>query len=186
MRPSCTPMPLRARMLAHPGPFNPVRIQSRRTDGARHLRLHLAPGQSLFDALVRPLAAHGIECASTTLLGGAFEALQYCTAPPDPDRRAVIAYTAPLDSGCTWMVFGNATVAKGRDGQPLVHCHAVMRTEVGPLRGGHVIAQTAIVGHAPIPVLVTALEGFELRVGFDPETNIHLIQPKDAVRGVAR
>lgn len=169
-----------ARTLTHPGPFNPVRIHSRNADRARHVRLRLQPGMSLFDALVHPLARMGIESASITILGGVFDRLQYCTAPPDPTGRAVIAYTEPLDSGKSWMVFGNATIGKGVDGRPLVHCHAAIRTDSGALRGGHVIANTSIVEAEPISVLVTSLEGFELRVMFDAETNISLIQPLDA------
>jgi predicted DNA-binding protein with PD1-like motif len=75
------------------------------------------------------------------------------------------------------MVFGNATIGKDAAGRPLVHCHAAIRTADGAVRGGHIITQAAIVGPAPIAVLVTSLEGFELRVAFDPETNIPLMQP---------
>jgi len=169
----------RARTLIHPGPFNPVRIQTRHARRARHFRLLLCPGENLFDALIRPLAAHGVMSASTTILGGSFACLEYCTAPPDPSRQAVIRYTRPVESGKTWMVFGNATIGKDTTGEPLVHCHAAIRTQSGELKGGHIITQTSVVGVAPIPVLVTALDGFELRVAFDPETNIPLIQPLD-------
>ncbi|WP_081679555.1 PPC domain-containing DNA-binding protein [Acidovorax sp. JHL-9] len=169
----------RARTLIHPGPFNPVRIQTKRADRARHFRLLLAPGQNLFEALVRPLAALGVESASTTILGGMFERLEYCTAPPDPSRQAIIRYTRPIESGRTWMVFGNATIGKNSTGEPLVHCHAAVRTQSGELKGGHIITQTSVVGPTPISVLVTSLDGFQLRVAFDPETNIPLIQPLD-------
>lgn len=167
----------RPRTLIHPGAFNPVRIQSRHGPRARHVRLALQPGHSLFDALVRPLGELGITSASTTILGGFFERLQFCVAPPDPSGRAVIAYTRPRPAGRCAMVFGNATLGKDAAGRPLVHCHAALRMEDGRMRGGHVIPASAIVGPEPIPVLVTALEGFELRVAFDPETNIPLLQP---------
>ena len=75
------------------------------------------------------------------------------------------------------MVFGNATLGKDADGEPLVHCHAAIRTEDGWTKGGHILTRSTIVGVQPISVLVTALDGFELRVVFDPETNISLIQP---------
>ena len=73
----------RPRTLIHPGRFNPIRIQSLRSAKGRHVRLALLPGVSLFDGLVKPLAEIGITCASTTILGGYFEGLQYCVAPPD-------------------------------------------------------------------------------------------------------
>lgn len=167
----------RPRTLIHPGAFNPVRIQSRQCAQARHIRLALQPGLSLFDALVRPLAEMGVESASTTILGGFFQQLHYCVAPPDPMGRAVIAYTVPRAAGRCTMVFGNATIGKGLDGRPLVHCHAAVRTEGGEIKGGHIVAPTSIIGSEPIAVLVTAFDGFELRVAFDPETNIALMQP---------
>ena len=170
----------RPRTLVHPGPFDPVRIHSRSSARGRHLRLLLAPGATLLEALVEPLARRGIASASTTILGGAFERLDYCVAPPDPSRSAVIAYTRPMAAGPAWMVFGNATIGKGLDGRPLVHCHAAIRTDAGEVRGGHVVPTTSRVGARPIPVLVTSLDEFELRVAFDPETNIALMQPGTA------
>jgi len=64
-------------------------------------------------------------------------------------------------------------------GQPIVHCHAAIRTADGVMKGGHIMTQSCIVGPEPISVLVTSLDGFELRVTFDPETNIPLIQPHE-------
>jgi len=167
----------RPRMLIHPGNAEPVRIRSRQAAQARHVRLALQPGLTLFEALVRPLAAMGIHNASTTILGGVFSELHFCVAPPDPTGRAVIAYTQPISAGRCTLIFGNATMGKDTRGQPLVHCHAALRTETGEVRGGHVVPQLAVVGSDPIPVLVTSLEGFELRVSFDNETNIPLLQP---------
>lgn len=174
-----TSRPPRSRMLIHPGRFNPVRIQSLRSATARHIRLTLMPGRSLFDALVGPLADIGVKNASTTILGGFFDELHYCVARPDPSRQAVIAYSGTIAAGRAYMVFGNATLGKGLKGDPIVHCHAAVRTEDGQMKGGHIIAQSSIVGPEPISVLVTSLEGFELRVAHDPETNIPLLQPHE-------
>lgn len=170
---------VRARTLIHPGAFNPVRIQSRRAPSARHIRLLLQPGVSLFEGIVKPLAALDVKCASSTILGGYFASLEYCVAPPDPAHQAIIAYSAPISAGRSYMVFGNATLGKDADGQPLVHCHAAIRTEAGKTKGGHILARSAVVGEQPISVLVTSLDGFELRVVYDPETNIPLIQPQE-------
>jgi len=169
----------RARTLVHPGPFNPIRIQTRTSQRAKHFRLLLQPGQSLFDGLVQPLKEMKIESASTTILGGFFDRLSYCTAPPDPTHQAIIAYTSPIESGKTCFIFGNATIGKTATDNPLVHCHAAFRTEDNVIQGGHIVTQTSIVGVRPITVLVTSLDDFELRVAFDPETNIPLIQPHD-------
>ena len=167
----------RARMLRHPGRFNPVRIHSERDLLGRHLRLSLEPGKSLHEAIVAPLAAVGVRSASTTILGGQFAQLSYCVAPPDPSGKAVIAYSAPIDAGETFMIFGNATLGIAADGAPLVHCHATIRCADGTFRGGHILPDRSIVAARPISVLVTAFEGFTLRQSFDPETNIPLLQP---------
>jgi hypothetical protein len=167
----------RPRMLVHPGRHNPVRINSLRSASGRHVRLSLAPGSSLYGGLITALADVGITNASTTILGGDFEALQYCVAPPDPTGQAVIAYGKPINAGCAYMVFGNATIGKSSTGQPLVHCHAVIRTESGAVKGGHILTERCIIGAKPISVLVISLDDFELRQAYDPETNIPLLQP---------
>jgi predicted DNA-binding protein with PD1-like motif len=163
--------------LIHPGRFNPVRIQSVHAARARHFRLSLEPGISLFDGLVRPLADVGVENASTTILGGQFSQFIYCVAPPDASGQAVVAYTQPIDAGAAYMIFGNATIGKSMNGQPLVHCHAAIRTATGGIKGGHILTDRCIVGDEPISVLVTSLDGIDLRQAFDPETNIPLLQP---------
>ncbi|WP_394755104.1 PPC domain-containing DNA-binding protein [Rhodoferax sp.] len=170
---------VRSRTLTHPGPFNPVRIQSKRCAKSRHFRLYLQPGLSLFDALIKPLTSAGVGSASVTILGGYFDNLDYCVAPPDPSKSSVIAYTPPIHSGSGFMIFGNATVGKNVDGTPIVHCHAALRTETGAVKGGHIITQTCIVGSQSASALVTTLDGFELRVMFDAETNIPLLQPQE-------
>lgn len=169
----------RPRTLVHPGAFNPIRMHTKGAGSARHFRLSLQPGVSLYEGLVTQLASHGVENASTTILGGYFERLTYCTAPPDPRKEAIIAYTAPISAGAAYMVFGNATLGKDMQDRPIVHCHAAIRMQDGRTKGGHIIAQDAIVGSEPVSVLVTSLDGFDLRVAFDPETNISLMQPEE-------
>jgi len=167
----------RPRTLIHPGAYNPVRIHSCTAPRGRHIRLVLRPGATLYDALVGPLAGAGVACASMTLLGGAFARLDYCTAPPDPSRQAVVAYTAPIEAGAADLVFGNATLGASDSGAPLVHCHAVFRDRAGRLAGGHIVPQTSIIGPRAIAVLATSLDGFELRARYDEETHIRLLQP---------
>ena len=168
----------RSRMMLHPGPFNPVRIQSRHAASCRHVRLTLVSGLSLFDAIVKPLIEIGIKSASFTILGGYFDQIEYCVAAPDPSHQAMIAYSKPIQAGPAYMIFGNATMGKNQHGKPIVHCHAAIRTQDGIVKGGHIITDTCIVGSIPISVLVTSLDGFELRVTYDPETNIPLLQPQ--------
>jgi len=167
----------RPRTLIHPGAFNPVRIRSLRAVRARHFRLLLPTGQTLMEALVGPLVEAGVSSASMTLLGGSFSVFRYCVAPPDPTRNTVIAYSAPIDLGAVGLVFGNATMGKNLHAQPLIHCHAAFSIGSEDVRGGHLITDACVVGHDPIPVLVTTLDGFDLQQSYDPETNMQLLQP---------
>ncbi|MBB4401880.1 MULTISPECIES: PCC domain-containing protein [Rhizobium/Agrobacterium group] len=169
----------RPRTLIHPGISSPVRINSLRSPSARHMRLFIAPGCSLYDGIVRSLAENGIENASLTILGGYFDILSYCVAPPDPSGKAVIAYTKPIDAGAAWLVFGNATLGRSMKGEPIVHCHAAMRTAAGVVKGGHLLTESCIVGEGGISALVTSLDSFVLQQSFDPETNIPLLQPRN-------
>lgn len=177
-----TNKPKQPRFLRQPGRFNPVRIKSVSSPYGRHVRLILNPGETLFDAIVNHLSELDIHDASTTILGGTFEDLYYCVAPPDPEGRTVIAYSKPIHAGRAYMVFGNATLGRSIEGKPLVHCHAVIRTECGEVLGGHIITEKAIVGSKPSSVLVTSLEGFELQQAFDEETGISLLQPVEVAK----
>lgn len=172
------------RFIRHPGRFNPVRITTVSSRYGRHIRLQLQPGQTLFDAIVDPLSQLNIRDASTTILGGVFDDLYYCVAPPDPEGRTVIAYSKPIHAGRSYMVFGNATLGRSIEGKPLVHCHAVIRTENGEVMGGHIVADQTIVGSKPSSVLVTSLEGIELQQAYDEETGISLLQPVEVVNHV--
>jgi hypothetical protein len=169
-------LPPRSRTLRHPGRLRAERFQTIEGTCGSHIRLTLVPGRTLFDGLVEPLAALGIRGASTTILGGDFETLSYCVAPPDPTGSAVIAYGAPIAAGWSYLIFGNATLGTSSSGMPLVHCHGAVRRADGHVQGGHILTERSIVAQ-PISVLVTAFDGFALRQKFDPETNISLLQP---------
>jgi len=171
------PQPPRPRTLVHPGPFDPVRIQHRHAARGRHFRLALEPGLSLHDAIVAPLRERGVECASMTILGGRLATLAYCVAPPDPSGERVATYARPVEAGPAFLIFGNATLGKGIRGEPLVHCHATFALADGRVRGGHVVVDRSLVGAAPLAVLATSLDGFELRVSYDAETAMPLMRP---------
>ena len=165
------------RYLRQPGRFDPVRIRTEASPFGRHIRLLLKPGETLYNAIVKPLADIEVRDASMTILGGWFQNLFYCVAPPDPEGHTVIAYSVPRCAGLTYMVFGNATLGRAMEGAPLVHCHAVVKTENNEVTGGHIVTDKSIVGPKPISVLVTSLEGFELHQAFDEETGIPLFEP---------
>ena len=167
----------RARTLVHPGPAGPIRIEHRHANQARHFRLGLAPGRTMEDAIIEPLLVLGVRSASMTLLGGRLERLLYCVAPPDPTGERVANYTRPIDAGAATLIFGNATLGKSARGGPIVHCHATFVCADGRVRGGHIVVDRSVVGGAPLPVLVTSLDGIELRITQDDETHMPLMRP---------
>ena len=167
----------RARTLVHPGPVGPIRIEHRHANQARHFRLGLEPGRTLEDAIIEPLLLLGVRSASMTLLGGQLERLLYCVAPPDPTGERVANYTRPIDAGAATLIFGNATLGRSARGEPIVHCHATFACADGRVRGGHIVVDRSVVGGAPLPVLVTSLDGIELRITQDDETHMPLMRP---------
>jgi predicted DNA-binding protein with PD1-like motif len=177
------PLP-RARTLAHPGPVGPIRIEHRQAKRGRHFRLGLEPGRTLQDAIIEPLSMLGVRAASMTILGGGLARLLYCVAPPDPTGERVANYTRPIDAGAATLIFGNATLGKNAHGEQLVHCHATFACPDGRVRGGHIVVDRSVVAEAPIAVLVTTLDGIELRITQDAETHMPLMRPFAAAPGL--
>ena len=148
--------PIRPRRLRHPGPPLAERLQSRECRRGTHLRVQLMPGLSLQEAVVRPLAASGVRSASLTLLGGGFSALHYCIGPATPEGPSVAAYAPAVAAGPSFLISGQATLGLDLAGQPMVHCHAVLRDSQGRLCGGHLVPQHCIIGDTPVAVRVVA------------------------------
>lgn len=171
----------RPRTMVHPGPIGAVRIEHMRADRGRHFRLSLPQGRTLFDAIVDALAKERVGSASMTLLGGELEGLSYCLAQPDSSGRTIAKYGAPQVARGAQFIFGNATLGKAASGSPVVHCHATFRTEDGVVRGGHLLTDRVVVGRVPVTVLVTTLDGFDLRIGVDEETGMPVLRPQPEV-----
>lgn len=170
------PLP-RPRTLVHPGPVGPIRIEHRHANLGRHFRLALEPGRTLQDALIEPLVARGVHAASMTILGGRLSRLLYCVAPPDPSGERVANYTRPIEPGAATLIFGNATLGRNGRGEPVIHCHATFACADGGVRGGHIVVDRSELADAPITVLVTSLDGIELRITQDEETHMPLMRP---------
>lgn len=171
------PTPPGPRAVVHPGPRSAVRLEHRQADRARRFRLSLPAGRSLHESLVEALASVGAASASMTLFGGDLEALSFCLPRPDPGGRVAATYGAPAAVRSARLVFGSATLGRSADDMPVVHCHAVFRTPDGAIRGGHLLPEKTIVGTDPVTAVATTFDGFDLRIGFDDETRMHLLRP---------
>ena len=169
----------RPRTMVHPGPMAPLRLEPVAARGQRQWRLRLAPGQVLLPALTGALAAQGVQAAALALFGGELATAAYCLPIPDPEGQVIATYGAPLVLHNAALLRASATLGQTADGAPVIHCHATFADAQGQVRGGHVLPDRTVVGQRPITVLVTALDGIELRLGFDPETRLHMLRPSE-------
>ena len=172
--------PPRPRTLVHPGPPAPLRLEHLAARGQRQWRLQLAPGQVLLDALTRAMAAQSVRSAAFALWGGELQTLAYCLPIPDPSGQVIATYGEPRVLGPATLLRASATLGQGAEGQPMLHCHASFADTQGRLCGGHVLPERTVVGARPVQVLATALDGIDLRLGFDPETRLHMLRPQPA------
>lgn len=171
--------PYRPRTMVHPGPVAPLRLEPVAARGHRQWRLSLAPGQVLLQALTDALAAQGVQTAALALLGGELETVAYCLPIPDPEGQVIATYGAPLVLHRVALLRASATLGQAADGAPVIHCHASFADADGTVRGGHVLPDRTVVGRRPVTVLATALDGIDLRLGFDPETRLHMLRPTE-------
>lgn len=169
--------PYRPRTLVHPGPLAPIRLEHVAAVGQRQWRLTLAPGQVLLPALTGALAELGVQSAAMAMLGGALQTVAYCLPIPDPEGQLMATYGAALVLHDATLLRASATLGQSADGVPVIHCHATFADAQGTVRGGHLLADRTVVGRRPMTVLVTALDGIDLRLGFDPETRLHMLRP---------
>jgi len=163
------------RLLHHPGPVHPIRIDSFAGD-ARRLEFPLRTGVSLLEAATEPLVEAGWRGGTLSFTGGAFDPFQY-VMPGPPDDASHVAYfsqpRAPL--GTTRIEQANATFGF-RNGEPYLHCHASWIESDGQRHGGHILIGETIVTE---PAIVHAWGFTDLAIAtlFDPETNFPLFQP---------
>ena len=168
----------RPRTIVHPGPYSAVRIEHMQSGRARHFRLCLPQGRSIHDAIVESLSSVGVESASMTLLHGDLSELAFCLARPDFTGRVVATYGALEVAHSAQFIFGNATLGKLPEDTPVIHCHAAFRLTDGSVRGGHLLTDKSIVGASPVIVVATSLDGFDLRLAVDEETQMPLLRPQ--------
>lgn len=169
--------PYRPRTMVHPGPMAPLRLEHVAACGQRQWRLTLAPGQVLLSALTGAMARQGVQAAALALLGGELQTVAYCLPIPDPEGLVIATYGAPLVLHNAALLRGSATLGQNAEGAPVVHCHATFADAQGTVRGGHVLTDRTVVGARPVTVVATALEGMDLRLGFDPETRLQMLRP---------
>jgi predicted DNA-binding protein with PD1-like motif len=165
------------RHLAQPGPALLPRVEW--IPGQAHpLAFTLEPGLTLLEAVSRPLRAAGFASAAVVLEGGGgFAPFAYVLPAHAPDTTHVAWYSEThAPPGGARLERATATLGL-RDGQPLLHCHAVWVEEGdGARRAGHVLPERSVVA-APIAARAWGLSGMAFLAEPDAETNFTLFHP---------
>jgi predicted DNA-binding protein with PD1-like motif len=160
----------RPRLLRHPGPVDPQRVEAHRANALRRIQ-DLTPGLSILDALWEPLEQTGRTAGKAEFVSGTFDRLRYCIPAPCPDGSRVATFSEPFETSIpVTVVMASATLGL-REGHKWMHCHAVWVDDDGTLRSGHLLPETTI-GAPPPRAIVDALAGVRLESAPDAETNL--------------
>ncbi len=170
--------PARPRAMVHPGPVAPLRIEHVPARHARSLRLSLAPGLTLHEALLGALVPLGVRTAALSLCGGTLDETAFCIPIRDPRNEVICTYGDPHPARGVRLLAGSVTFALGEDDKPFIHCHASFCGADGRLQGGHLLPDRTRIGAEPVVARATTLEGVDLRLVFDEETRLHMLRPR--------
>lgn len=168
----------RPRTLVHPGPRAAQRLEHVSASSARHMRIALPQGSTLHAGLTAVLVAWGAPAAAMALMGGDLDEVAYCLPVPDPKGQVLATYGEPHVLRGASLLRGSATLGQDANGAPVIHCHASFADADGQLCGGHLLTERTVVGRQPVTVLVSALDGVALHLGFDAETRLHMLRPQ--------
>lgn len=178
-------MTVPVRHLAQPGPTLLPRVECV-LGQANPLAFTLEPGLTLLEAVSRPLRASGFASAAVVLEGGGggFAPFAYVLPAHAPDTTHAAWYSGMhVPPGGARLERANATLGL-RDGEPLLHCHAVwVEEDGGARRAGHVLPERSVVA-APIAARAWGLSGPAFLAEPDAETNFTLFHPV-AAQGAA-
>jgi hypothetical protein len=178
-----TPLARPRATVVHPGPPAAVRVEHAQASASRSLRLVLAPGQTLQEALLAALMPWRVRSAALSIWGGLFDELAFCLPIRDPRGEVVCTYGDPIPVRGVRLVAGSVSFALGDDDRPFIHCHASFCGPDAILQGGHVLPERARIGAEPVVARVTVLEGVALRMQFDPETRLNIMRPQPEAHG---
>jgi predicted DNA-binding protein with PD1-like motif len=173
-------MSARVRLLRHPGPVDPVRLESSIEPAGCSVRLQLAEDKSLLDAIVEPLALHDIWSATFTLFGGGLSRVRYVLARPDQTSPRIVSLTDAIEADSVSLVTGSGTLGRGVDGKPFIHCHALFADKGGETFGGHVLTDATVIGAGAV-AYVRGFSDVSVEVRYDAEIDVPTLRPR-AVR----
>ena len=178
VRLTSVPSPMIRRTVFHPGPIAARRFTAHVAEVTDYFRLWLAPGKSLFDAILDLFTERGFNHATLHLYDGDLAKAAYMVAPPDPSGELVVAYSDPQElAGGARLITANADLGRKANGQPILHCHGALRDGKGRLHGGHIPTDICIIGDGGVRgwAVVPHDEGFVVKN--DDETRFPVLSP---------
>ena len=168
------------RKLLQPGPALEPRLIALAAEAAQELRVVLPEGGDLHEGLISTLRGAGIADAAIRITGGSFASLQYLTGQPDTSGERVATYGAPTPlEGPVLLIGASAILGRLENGDPILHCHAVVADRAARIHGGHLPPGVCIAGPEGLVAWVTVLSGGGFAVGYDAETNYQIFQPAE-------
>lgn len=134
----------RAEILVHPGVVEPLRISAFRA-AAKAVQITVPHEQSLDEIVRLVLSENGWTAASGELDSGLLRSFSFSYPIPGPDDTSRVALSPPAHVEHANIVRGGLTVGS-REGEPLVHTHAVFTNTSGARQGGHLHYDSVVLG----------------------------------------
>lgn len=165
--------------LPQPGPISAQRYHAGRCHVTRrplHLSESVPLAQAVIDAVSTiPGFLEDRMSARLNLNGISLETMSYNLPMVSTDPARAAWYAGPFE---TEMVVLQETAAffGWRDGAPLIHCHALWRSQDTPRAFGHVNADASILSTA-MTIDAEIIEGQAFATALDEETNFSIFHP---------
>ncbi|WP_342636817.1 PCC domain-containing protein [Enterovirga rhinocerotis] len=169
------------RLLRHPGPYDPVRLESAVEASGRAVRIAFPAGQTLLAGVSEALAGLGIASGTMTLFGGTVRQLVYVLARPDPTGERAVALTDPIETSDVAVIAGGASVGLGPDGTAFIHCHGLFADAAGEGFGGHLFNDRTVMGEGAV-AYVRGFSEISVEVIPDAEIGVAIFRPTRSER----
>ncbi|MGB7433734.1 MAG: DUF296 domain-containing protein [Ahrensia sp.] len=155
--------------MVHPGPVHPRRVEWARSRLIEVSATTGTAGASLEQAIASAVAATGATSGNGTLRSLKLSKTRFTTGGPARDGKAA-NYTFIRDWQAHALSVGTFTFGLDQEGQPFVHCHAVIDDpESDAPIAGHLFPKDCVVA-APFDVSLVGLPDITLIQRPDPET----------------
>lgn len=168
------------RLLRHPGPYDPVRLESAVEPAARAVRIAIPAGATMLSGVTDALASLGIRSGTMTLIGGSVSHLVYVLARSDPTGARAVALTDPIETRDAALVTGGGTIGLDAEGRPFIHCHCLFAGREGKAFGGHLFNDRTVLG-AGVVAYVRGLRDISVEVIPEPEIDVAIFRPRAAL-----